>query len=112
MIAPMKRTNSRVAKMTATGFSPIGPPCAKNQSSPAIGISEPRIVPTTTLKDRSRSPSSTISPLPRARDEARSEEHTSDLQLLMRPSFAVFCVKKKTQLESLLYIYLLHYLHT
>src|SRR3546814_10872819 len=28
---------------------------------------------------------------------ARSEEHTSELQSLMRISYAVFCVKKKTQ---------------
>src|SRR3546814_3595134 len=27
---------------------------------------------------------------------ARSEEHTSDLQSLMRTSYAVFCLKKKT----------------
>src|SRR3546814_9327571 len=26
--------------------------------------------------------------------EARSEEHTSELQSLMRPSYAVFCLKK------------------
>src|SRR3546814_3377270 len=28
-------------------------------------------------------------------DEARSEEHTSELQSLMRTSYAVFCLKKK-----------------
>src|SRR3546814_1857711 len=28
---------------------------------------------------------------------ARSEEHTSDLQSLLRNSYAVFCLKKKTQ---------------
>src|SRR3546814_2442839 len=28
---------------------------------------------------------------------ARSEEHTSELQSLMRSSYAVFCLKKKTQ---------------
>src|SRR3546814_4519789 len=33
--------------------------------------------------------------LPRARK--RSEEHTSELQSLMRISYAVFCLKKKTQ---------------
>src|SRR3546814_8216495 len=33
----------------------------------------------------------TISPLP------RSEEHTSELQSLMRISYAVFCLKKKNQ---------------
>src|SRR3546814_4922105 len=29
-------------------------------------------------------------------DETRSEEHTSELQSLMRISYAVFCLKKKT----------------
>src|SRR3546814_6100855 len=31
----------------------------------------------------------------------RSEEHTSELQSLMRNSYAVFCLKKKTQLLQL-----------
>src|SRR3546814_5760748 len=31
-------------------------------------------------------------------DELRSEEHTSELQSLMRISYAVFCLKKKIQL--------------
>src|SRR3546814_10893498 len=30
----------------------------------------------------------------------RSEEHTSELQSLMRISYAVFCLKKKTTLQS------------
>src|SRR3546814_2849305 len=30
-------------------------------------------------------------------DKGRSEEHTSELQSLMRISYAVFCLKKKTQ---------------
>src|SRR3546814_1918696 len=45
---------------------------------------------------------SSIGPLPRsirasiaARSSARSEEHTSELQSLMRISYAVFCLKKK-----------------
>src|SRR3546814_8721748 len=29
------------------------------------------------------------------RDQSRSEEHTSELQSLMRSSYAVFCLKKK-----------------
>src|SRR3546814_2823808 len=33
----------------------------------------------------------------RASDRARSEEHTSELQSLMRISYAVFCLKKKTK---------------
>src|SRR3546814_3899018 len=31
------------------------------------------------------------------RDNSRSEEHTSELQSLMRISYAVFCLKKKKQ---------------
>src|SRR3546814_9782153 len=34
---------------------------------------------------------------------ARSEEHTSELQSLMRISYAVFCLKKKTSLASRYY---------
>src|SRR3546814_2184701 len=32
-----------------------------------------------------------------ARSDQRSEEHTSELQSLMRTSYAVFCLKKKKQ---------------
>src|SRR3546814_9162856 len=34
--------------------------------------------------------------------EARSEEHTSELQSLMRISYAVFCLKKKQQIQTLI----------
>src|SRR3546814_6411498 len=33
-------------------------------------------------------------------DRPRSEEHTSELQSLMRISYAVFCLKKKTKLQN------------
>src|SRR3546814_2766516 len=33
-------------------------------------------------------------------DHVRSEEHTSELQSLMRTSYAVFCLKKKTQINT------------
>src|SRR3546814_10008852 len=36
----------------------------------------------------------------------RSEEHTSELQSLMRISYAVFCLKKK--IPKISYIYMLH----
>src|SRR3546814_7725445 len=41
-------------------------------------------------KSRARQPHPAILP-----DDARSEEHTSELQPLMRISYAVFCLKKK-----------------
>src|SRR3546814_10366824 len=37
---------------------------------------------------------------PRNRAARRSEEHTSDLQSLMRRSYAVFCLKHKTSTRS------------
>src|SRR3546814_10518448 len=36
----------------------------------------------------------------RTAEEIRSEEHTSELQSLMRISYAVFCLKKKKQNET------------
>src|SRR3546814_5615032 len=55
------------------------------------------------LLDRGQRPCEPISgymlySMARRYDEwARSEEHTSELQSLMRISYAVFCLKKKTQ---------------
>src|SRR3546814_7382711 len=36
-------------------------------------------------------------------DTLRSEEHTSELQSLMRISYAVFCLKKKKQKYQMIY---------
>src|SRR3546814_5245367 len=41
--------------------------------------------------------------LPRSRLVPRSEEHTSELQSLMRISYAVFCLKKKNNLQTTVY---------
>src|SRR3546814_10050286 len=40
---------------------------------------------------------SSVSPAQRRCRVWRSEEHTSELQSLMRPSYAVFCLKKPTK---------------
>src|SRR3546814_4689891 len=42
-----------------------------------------------------RPPAAAARRIEEAADEARSEEHTSELQSLMRNSYAVFCLKKK-----------------
>src|SRR3546814_3449368 len=39
-------------------------------------------------------------PLGRLADRGRSEEHTSELQSLMRISYAVFCLKKKNNKQT------------
>src|SRR3546814_2797598 len=38
-------------------------------------------------------------------EQQRSEEHTSELQSLMRISYAVFCLKKKNYVQQLQYVY-------
>src|SRR3546814_7159690 len=42
----------------------------------------------------------TARPMRRARHLKRSEEHTSELQSLMRISYAVFCFKKKNNIKN------------
>src|SRR3546814_8680346 len=37
--------------------------------------------------------------VPQTSSQARSEEHTSELQSLMRSPYGVFCLKKKTKLQ-------------
>src|SRR3546814_2281477 len=44
--------------------------------------------------------SGVISPSPSGEGLGRSEEHTSELQSLMRISYAVFCLKKKKEYKS------------
>src|SRR3546814_7089800 len=48
----------------------------------------------------SRSNSASLHPRFRAIERHRSEEHTSELQSLMRISYAVFCLKKKNNIHT------------
>src|SRR3546814_4300628 len=43
-------------------------------------------------------------------NDSRSEEHTSELQSLMRISYAVFCLKKISHLSSIIMV-ILHYIN-
>src|SRR3546814_4718024 len=43
-----------------------------------------------------------LAQLPALSEELRSEEHTSELQSLMRISYAVFCLKKKNRYKTLI----------
>src|SRR3546814_6294294 len=67
-------------------------PSALN-SAPCGRLREPGIWPGATPGRGSRS-----SPVKRA--AGRSEEHTSELQSLMRISYAVFCLKKKNKCKT------------
>src|SRR3546814_2270489 len=52
-------------------------------------------VPEGRMRARERSEALLLILAVRAREQSRSEEHTSELQSLMRISYAVFCLKKK-----------------
>src|SRR3546814_2730048 len=69
------------------------------QSMPPIGLSRPAFRRSSRLASRKRrSRRSTATRLrgsARSLPARRSEEHTSELQSLMRNSYAVFCLKKK-----------------
>src|SRR3546814_2494781 len=57
---------------------------------------------------RRRSTTAVIDVKPGKRYTLRSEEHTSELQSLMRISYAVFCLKKKKNKKQLLTKKLMH----
>src|SRR3546814_2017588 len=76
------------------------------RSAPSAGIPSARLWPGIFSGRRGppADPTTLISPLKEAgmtdrRKIARSEEHTSELQSLMRISYAVFCLKKKNHHE-------------
>src|SRR3546814_7810693 len=52
------------------------------------------------MKARTVQISSSVSASPNAGMSLRSEEHTSELQSIMRISYAVFCLKKKTKRQQ------------
>src|SRR3546814_4473190 len=61
----------------------------------------PGLVPGTQCLSRSKDRRGCRTPNGRARSAGvRSEEHTSELQSLMRISYAVFCLKKKKQANT------------
>src|SRR3546814_5024242 len=71
------------------------PPCATKRSRSAKLAARSAVHPKT-LPPRTKG--RTARPLsPSARSVMRSEEHTSELQSLMRISYAVFCLKKKKE---------------
>src|SRR3546814_4953974 len=81
-----------LTRLIWTSFSISSSPCSS--SRPRRSSRRPR--PPRSPPRPPRSP-----PRPRRpRPSCRSEEHTSELQSLMRISYAVFCLKKKTSKHS------------
>src|SRR3546814_8729599 len=79
------------------GAGPPPMPPASREVEPKPAVPKPKNAGAVRGRKQGTSPAST----PFARRgmirAARSEEHTSELQSLMRISYAVFCLKKKTK---------------
>src|SRR3546814_6829519 len=79
-----------IAPTPPPGITRAGPePCASARRSSPSSARSTRACCGGSASGGRRSPSSCIS------TACRSEEHTSELQSLMRSSYAVFCLKKK-----------------
>src|SRR3546814_8655853 len=77
-----------------SAISPTTPPSPSSASRTLLSLT---VRKTSTLPDRIRQQKAPASP-------SRSEEHTSELQSLMRISYAVFCLKKKTKYKKLIIV--------
>src|SRR3546814_8442544 len=88
-LPPRSSRRSPVFGLTAVLGAPPEPP-------PARPFAGGRLPSRVSL----RSDTSARRPATRVRSRRRSEEHTSELQSLMRISYAVFCLKKKQQIPT------------
>src|SRR3546814_3619415 len=90
----------RLGQRSAGGFTPVD---LKAGAANLRGTSKPKTpVPAPTPVRENRSKPRDYSGILRAEfgQDARSEEHTSELQSLMRISYAVFCLKTKTNKQQ------------
>src|SRR3546814_3454483 len=91
---PPARSEADFARGTARGRTPSIP--SQCRSEPTSGRSCPSPLVRCAIPDLLRSDRAQDRPSHRT----RSEEHTSELQSLMRISYAVFCLKKKTKKKN------------
>src|SRR3546814_5990548 len=91
---------SLIAEIPTPAPAPAPTPVPTSAQGPAEG--EPRLPG---LFDQNPQPEpaqpadAAATAVARQTEEARTEEHTSELQSLMRNSYAVFCLKKKKQIR-------------
>src|SRR3546814_10285674 len=74
-----------------------GAPTLLSAQTPCTALTPPAPLRSRPAAARSRSALSTPAAAPVLTRSVRSEEHTSELQSLMRISYAVFCLKKKNK---------------
>src|SRR3546814_3628304 len=87
---PFARQPSRAAKSLVVAIAPAG---SRSVKKPPVIVQRSTLAPPVSTKFPRVQSSSAKKP--NVLDRPRSEEHTSELQSLMRISYAVFCLKKK-----------------
>src|SRR3546814_1649162 len=98
-------SSDRVATETPPPRATLAPPVTANRRRWTRCVTPQFHIPRPALPGR---PVKTAAVRPGNVTRPRSEEHTSELQSLMRISYAVFCLKNQKQQQ---YAYTLHILH-
>src|SRR3546814_3964941 len=100
---PPRSTRTDTLFPYTTLFRSEGPPAASMSCSSRVAS---QLSAETQPPSSRRSSSAFLTPRFMLEGDAgqRSEEHTSELQSLMRISYAVFCLKKKTTVDDQAYI--------
>src|SRR3546814_3503902 len=100
-VPPLRQQQSRRSERWKDSKCLLAPPAIIGGAPPFAALRPNKAWPSSCRSPPRRKPS------PGWRDllkpptaEERSEEHTSELQSLMRISYAVFCLKKKTQTNT------------
>src|SRR3546814_2522236 len=94
---PVKLDESLAVKARAAPVC-VGPTICQRSWALLVSASNTTGVGSVTVKPkRSTPPARPIVPVAASPNTTRSEEHTSELQSLMRISYAVFCLKKKNK---------------
>src|SRR3546814_7692980 len=84
----------RARELEAHGVVPEGPVGQARPAERVLAFFDPLFRGTTAVLELDHAPG-------RPAQVGRSEEHTSELQSLMRISYAVFCLKQKTEKQQL-----------
>src|SRR3546814_5001742 len=88
---PLVRPKSKIGMVALGATVQVSLPPPKRFDRPRL------IVPATAVSDILGKKAARAAPMLALAARSRSEEHTSELQSLMRISYAVFCLKKKTE---------------
>src|SRR3546814_8171505 len=85
VLVEVKGGDAELARGLAMHIAAMNPPHVKASDVPADFIAKEKEIELAKMSEKDRAKPA----------EIRSEEHTSELQSLMRISYAVFCLKKK-----------------